>query len=150
MQHPAKKNIRKRKKGFLIAALCLALVLAAAFVLLIPTIEQRYPAQPLVSSNEPVLQTLYSRLAEEVERIFLNGFVLCMQNGELMLESENGPLSIDEEYAEDLLELATGITSQDTVSASAEEVEDHLADMGLSPAQQQMRVRYTDGTETVL
>lgn len=150
MQHPAKKNIRKRNKALIASALCLALVLAAAFVLLLPAIEQRYPAKPPVSANEPTLQTLYTRSAEEVERIFLNGFVLCQKNGELMLEKENGPVSIDEAYAADLMELATLVAAQDTVAASVLEVEDHLAEMGLDPAQQQMRVHYTDGTETLL
>lgn len=150
MQHPSKKTIHKRKKGMVSVWLFLALAAAEAFVLLIPSIEQRYPVQPPLSPNAPQTQQLYTRLAEEVERISLNGFSLCMQNGELMLERESGNVSIDEEYAADLLEMAVSVTAQGAVADTASEVEAHLKDMGLDPAQRQMQVRYTDGTETTL
>lgn len=151
MQHPPKKRIRKRQRGLMAALVCLALVMAAAFVLLIPVIQKQLPAvQPLTQANESTLQTLYRRSAEEVESISLNGFVLRMQEGELKLEKSGTLLSIDEDYAADLLEMAAQVVAQNTVATSASEVKDQLADMGLSPALWQMRVRFLDGSETLL
>lgn len=149
MQHPPKKTIRSRRKGWLILLVCLTL--AAAIVWLIPALQKQAPApQPIENTNEFTVKTLHGRLQEDVESIFLNGFVLHMHNGELMLAKGEELLSIDTGYAADLLQLAAQVVAQDTVAQTAQEVEGQLDDMGLHPARAQMRVRFRDGSETVL
>lgn len=157
MQHPQKK---KRKKGmslrWALLLMAAAVLAAAAFVLLVPSIRQRYPAAgQQVVAQQPSMQALHMRAADEVESatVFPKGaesYRLKMQDGALYLQADGELTDLNDAFEQDLLAVFTQVVVQETVARDAAQVQQHLADMGLAPAQARAEIRYQDGTEAVL
>ena len=78
-------------------------------------------------------------------------YTLLYREGELLLQGTGGDLlPVDPALSENILEAATAITVQDTVTRDGEEVRGHLEDMGLEPPQIEVRVLYQGGREDTL
>lgn len=157
MQHPQKK---KRKNTLhmrwitLIAAA--AVVLAAAFVLLIPHIQQKYPAENrqavVVESTFRMLDLRESRDVASAT-VFPKGadsYRLRMENGALLLEKDGAWVDVNDAYEQDLLAVFTQIVAQETVADDAAEVQEHMGDMGLEPPQARAEICYQDGSSAVI
>lgn len=154
MQHP--KKVQPKRKISTKAKLILlgtALILAAAFVLLLPVIRSRFPSRntPSVPQGSTV-RTLYEGDTDQLESLTISqldgeSYTLYMQDGSLHLERDGELLALNEIYADDLLDVATQIVAQDTVTEDESEVAQHLAEMGLDPPQATAVARYRDGTE---
>ena len=131
----------------------LTLALAAAFVLLLPLIRDRYPAQtPPFESVQSTVRTLASRDSSQMDSIVIypdgqTGYTLLMQNGVLMLDRAGEMIAIDADYQTDILNALTQINVQDTVTENAAEVAEHLQAMGFDHPQCKAVVRYADGSE---
>lgn len=157
MQHPQKK---KRKTTlphrWIVLIAAAAVALAAAFVLLIPRIQQRYPAenrQAVVMKS--TFRTLDMRESKDVASatVFPKGadsYRLRMENGALLLEKDGAWADVNDAYAQDLLAVFTQIVAQETVADDAAEVQQHLGDMGLEPPQARAEIRYQDGTSATV
>ncbi len=151
MQHPQKKQTKRMSRRLIALLTALALMAAAAFVLLLPVIRQRYPAKTV--PFEPVqdtVRTVGKRDAAQLVSITLypdgqNGYTLTMANGALVL-GENGA-TIDETYQTDILNAVTEVNVQDTVTEHAADVSEHLEAMGFKKPQAKAVARYADGTE---
>lgn len=153
MQHPVKKKIRRSRRWLPVCLVLLTLALAAAFVLLLPVIRDRFPAQtPPFESVQSTVRTLASRDSSQMESIVIypdgqTGYTLRMQNGVLMLDRAGEMIAIDEDYQTDILNAVTQINVQDTVTENAAEVAEHLQAMGFDHPQCKAVVRYADGSE---
>lgn len=156
MQHPPKKQRRIRSRAWMVAGAAALLALAAAFVLLVPKILERYPAQTKrIAEEARVMQTLEIREAAELASVVMHpsegeSYTLVCEEGRLYLQTEDGLQSISDVYHDDLLEALTQIVAQETVAENAADVEEQLADMGLAPARASAQIRYTDGSEATL
>lgn len=152
MQHPPKKQI-KRKSIVLPAALTAGmLLLAAAFVLLLPAIRQAFPAQTLeYELKQNTVRTIGERDQAQIDTITLypdgqNGYTLYMQQGRLMLENNEQRYAISEAYQAQILDVLTEVTVQNTVSENATELQHELEHMGLLAPQHKAVIRYLDGS----
>jgi len=158
LQHPTKKEFRKsRGRRWLLAVLLTALVLAAVFVGLLPVIREKWPSakKPVLEIIPPAFRTLDIRQPQELESVTVypsgsESYTLRMQQGTLYLERGEELLDLSDLYAQELLEVFTQVVAQETVTADAKEVEEHLAEMGLAPAKARAVIRYRDGSEAVL
>ena len=157
MQHPAKKAVRRRKNRIVLwTALAVCLVLAAAFVLMLPVIRAQFPSQKtqivVDSQVQRVFQVTEASLLESLTVTPENGesYTLRMQGGRLMLEDGDGMLDINDTYADELLSVATNIVGQGVVVEDAAEVEEHLSDMGLETPRASAVIRHTDGGQSIL
>lgn len=156
MQHPPKKLHKRKGKKLLICLTGLALVLSAAFVLLLPAILSAFPAQKLdYEVMQSTIRTLARRDASRLESVTIwhdgqNSYTLRMQDGALMLESGDAlkPIAADHEKA--ILEAVTQIIVQDTVAEDAADVAGHLADMGFDGTHCRAVARYQDGSEETI
>ena len=123
MQHPAKKKFKKSCiRRWLLVIMGAALVLAAAFVLLLPVIKERYPADKPAPLEiiAPAFRTLEIRKAEELESVTVypsagESYTLQMHEGTLCLENNGMLEDINDLYAADLLEVFT-VTTPDLVA----------------------------------
>ena len=155
MQHPPKKQPVRRKTRLMIVLLLTALALAAAFVALLPQIRSAFPAQmPSVAVQQPTYRELDRRDAALLESVTLypdgvNGYVLRMQDGALMLERGGEWIAIDATYQAAIVEMVTQISVENTVAEDASEVEDQLEAMGLTTPQSKAVARYADGREEI-
>ncbi len=155
MQHPAKKQRSRRvsTKAALIITAALA-VLAAAFVLLLPVLQP--PTSPdIIEAHEPSKRTLALHDASTLESVTItpsrgSGYTLVNQNGSLMLQGDSGLLPLRESASEAILSAVTLLTVQDTVSERADDVKEHLADMGLKPPRVTALSRFSDGREELI
>ncbi len=156
MQHPPKRMARKAKgrKAALILTL-LVLALAAAFVMLLPSIKAMFPASttyvvavqsPRTFEMTPV-QTLQS---VTITPEYGESYTLEMHEGTLMLVDGAELVDINDTYAENILGAVTQIVGQGVVAEDAAEVEDQLEAMGLTNPSASARMRYTDGSEATL
>lgn len=162
MQHPQKRTEQKKKapdkrRKRVVFFVGIALLLSLAFVLLLPVIKASFPG----ASQGPSPLTLYFETLDEADRNVLSeitvrhregeSYTLSYQNGELYLNGEGGKLAlINESQAEDILKSATLIAVEDVVTRDAQEVREHLPDMGLEPAEISVRVRYQNGREDTI
>lgn len=156
MQHPPKKRIRKTSRRWPVWLMGAALVLSAAFVLLLPAIRKTFPAGRLdYEIVESTVRTIATREAEQLDTVTIypdgkSSYTLCMRNGALMLE-QNGTLApIDQTYQTRILETLTRITMQNTVTQDAAEAADELEAMGFSAPLCRAVVRYLDGSEETM
>ena len=147
---------RSDKTGFrrflpLLILVAVAL-LAAAFVLLLPTIQKAIPAN---SAAQPVSTPTYKTIAKKDASILqsitvrhLNGqpYTLIYQNGVLFLETDGDPEPVNTAFAETFIKYATTFSVEDTVAEDVSEVAESLADMGLDPPLIEAHMTYTDGT----
>ena len=157
MQHPprvaSKRQIGKKPLLILTGAL---VALAAAFVLLLPTIKRAFPSgkypDPTIELRYKTLKTVDANELESVTITHLAGdsYTLRYKDGALWLVRGEELLAINEAYSDELLKAATVITVEDVVTEDASEVAQHLSDMGLAPPQAIALVRYAGGREVTL
>lgn len=132
------------------------LVLAIAFVLLLPFIRTRFPVESdIVSPRGSSVRTLYLGDEAELDSITISqfggdSFTLRMRDGAAYLERDGQLLEADQNLAKEIIEAVTQVVMQDTVAETADEVSEHLADMGLNPPQASAVARYQDGSEIKL
>ena len=157
MQHPPKKTIKTRKSRWIAPViLIVCLLLAAAFVLLLPKIRATYRPKTLQIFTQTTAQRTFAITPlEQLDSVTVTppygeGYTLRMQNGALWLEEEEGLTDINDAHAQELLNAVTQIVAQDVVTLDVAEVEEHLDDMGLLKPRATAVIRYTDGTETTL
>lgn len=152
MQHPPRKQNRSAGIRRMTIAAMTALVLAAAFVLLLPHVRAMFPAKTLdYEIAENTVRTIAERDAAQIKSISLfadgrESCVLRMDGGTLMLERNGSETAVDEYYQQQLLKILTGISVENTVAEDASEVEEHLEAMGLMAPQCKAVVCYADGT----
>ena len=157
MQHPPKISPKRRHRTHLwlfLAAACLAL--AIAFVLLLPFIRSRFPANTgIASPRGSAVRTLYLGDAAQLDSVIISrlegdGFTLRIKDGAAYLEQEGQLLEADQALAAEIIDAVTQVVAQDTVAETQDEVSEHLADMGLNPPQASAVARYRDGSEITL
>ena len=161
LEQPTKK-VRKpprlTRRAWLTAALCGAVLLAIAFVLLLPTIKARFPAQTGGNLEAKLtFRTLSTGEKNTLDTITVyhtagnEQYTLQYRNEKLYLLGESGePQLVNESYTDEIVRAATEIAVEDTVSDDATELTDYLDDMGLEPPAITAAVRYADGhVETV-
>ncbi len=134
-----------------------ALALAVALVLLLPQIKRIFPSPVAANlSGGREFQVLDKADPQELRSISVThlggeAYTLLYREGELLLQGAGeGLLPVDPALSENILEAATVITVQDTVTRDGEEVRGHLEDMGLAPPQIEVRVLYQGGREDTL
>lgn len=154
MEQTPKQGARRLLPIIFLAAV---LVLAAAFVLLLPAIKKQYPSKATEKyQTEPTFQTIDERDPQTLSSITVTHwgsepYTLLYQNGALALEISGGePEPISASAAADFIGYATEITAEDTVVKDAGEVQDNLSDMGLDPPQITVDVTYSDGSAVTL
>lgn len=156
MQHPQKKEIKKKRTRWIWVSAVGALVLALGLIVLLPLIQERFSAnQQAIPVSEQPVKTLALRESTQVESITVfpegaESYTLVMEGGTLYAQSENGLLELDPDKADELLKAVTEITVQGIVTEDVSEVEEHLGEMGLEPPLSQAVMRYTDGTEETI
>ncbi len=154
MEQPETKGARR----FLpLVFLAVVLILAAAFVLLLPAINKQFPSKTDEKyQTEPTFRTIAERDPQTLSSITVSHwggetYTLVYQNGTLMLTTDGGePEPLDAPTAANFIAYATEITVEDTVTQDAGEVRDSLSDMGLSPPQITVEVAYADGSAMTL
>ena len=156
MQHPPKKQFRRRSRRLAVWLTAAVLTASAAFVFLLPAIRQRFPAQkPAFEIMQSQVRTLAERESDQLESITIfpdgeSSYTLHLREGKLLLERPDGLTEINPEDQETILETVTQISIQSTVTESEEEAAEHLGDMGLLQPQCAAVVRYADGTQETL
>jgi len=157
LQHPPKKTVRHRPKRSVLwisAAVCL--LMALAFVLLLPRIRTLFPSEhrqmEIVTQTQRVFEVTEAERLESVTITPGSGesYTLRIHEDVLMLETQDGLADLNDIYAADILSAVTHIVGQGVVAEDAAEVAEHLTDMGLEPPLASAVIRYTDGTETTL
>ena len=158
MQHPQKEprkprtNSQKRKALYL----ALPLVLALAFVLLLPAVRHHFPATP---GGVPILpqrqKTLSDTHADQLLSITVTqregeSYTLLYQNEQLYLQKNDSQIALKDDMTQRILHNTTLIVVEDIVTEDMEEVRPHLSDMGLEPPEITVRVVYRNGQEDVL
>lgn len=163
MEHPAKKeNKPPRIRRFstrarILAALCALTLLAAAFVLLLPAIRQRFPDRLAASLKADLtFQTLYTGDAKALDTVTVTHadgetYTLRYRDQAFFLDGGDGQTQIvNESYTDAILKAASVVAVEDAVTGDVAEVRDYLADMGLAPPEISVRVTYTGGEEVLL
>ena len=150
-QKPARKR-RLSARAKVLLALLLLVALAAAFVLLLPAIRLRFPS--LLEQKQQANLTF--RTLDKGDQNTLDTIVVSHADGEtytlryrserLYLVDADGKSSlVNEAYTEGILDAATVISVEDTVTEDAAEVNDYLADMGLESPAITATVSYASG-----
>ena len=157
MQHPEKSNHKSllKKRKFIAILAGIAVLLALAFVLLLPAIKAYFLQVPSVPSQpQHRFETLDEAEAEDLESITvgqLQGetYTLAYENDRLFLQREGGRLPVEEALAKEIVNGVTLIAVEDTISDDQEEIRGHLFDMGLEPSEIIVTVRYLSGREDI-
>ena len=159
MEHPIKKRIKTERthhfsrRARLMMVLVAAVVVATAFVILLPVIREKIPSQlsqslkanltykTLSSGDVNVLDAITVTHTEDQET-----YTLLYRDSELFLQDENDGLTlINEGYMDEIVKAATEIAVEDTVTDDVAEVSDYLGDMGLNPPEITVKVSYANG-----
>lgn len=157
MLHPPGRKKGRRKKQIVgCAVLGMALLAAIVFALCALQLAEKAPAavepQETAGSRMRAL-ALYE--AQELKSVTVDpaggeSYTLQVVDGKLYLDADGVLEPVRESYADALLGAITRIVSQETVVQNAAEVEEHLAEMGLDPAQARAVITLADGREEVL
>jgi len=165
LEHPTKKKIKPERahrfsrRARLMMLLVAAVAVAAAFVILLPTIKEKIPSQLTQSLKANLTyKTLSSGDVNVLDSITVSHatadgetYTLLYRDSELFLQAENGDLDlINEGYMDEIVKAATEIAVEDTVTEDVTEVSDHLGDMGLNPPEITVKVTYASGSTTEL
>ena len=133
------------------------LLLALAFVLLLPAIRAKFPGKNGASAPyTPTYKTIAVHDPAQLATITVthadgSAYTLTNQNGTLVLSAAGiDPEPINPMYTEYILQYATAISVEDTVAEHADEVTDSLADMGLAPPQITVETDYADGSTVTI
>lgn len=128
------------------------LLLSLAFVGLSPVLKNLLPTkQQLKPSASLPYRILHTAEKDALSSITVTHYddepyTLLYENEWLSLKREGGtPVRIGEAYMQKILEAATVIAIEDTVTPNANEVQAHLVDMGLEPPRITVQIRYTNG-----
>lgn len=157
MQQPVnKKKVHPKRRRLLYILLGATLALSVALVWLLPSIKAWFPAQkyaaPTREEHHEVLEQLDDTQLTSISVSHIAGesYTLKSSGGKLMLERDGELADINDAAEEELREAATVVAISDTVAKDAAGVAEHLADMGLEPAQITVTVSYADGrTDTM-
>ena len=158
MQHPEKKPAKRRhprRTAILVTAGLLAL--AVALTLAIPAIFSRHqrrdlpatkaelPFRTLLTKEESTLSSI------EVRHLDADSYTLLYRSGSLYLQNAGGGETlINDAYTAEIVQCVTQFNVEDTVTESAAEVTESLADMGLAPARITVTARYAGGETQVI
>lgn len=153
---PARKGRVSRRAWLLLLTLC-AVVLAVAFVLLLPAIQARFPAMEGLGQKAALhYRSLGTGDTAALESITVTHnadgetYTLRYRDGQLYLDGVGEAQIVNESYTEAILKAATDYAVEDTVTEDVAEVQPYLADMGLAPAQITVQAAYAGGkTETL-
>jgi len=142
------------KRKWLLWAVAIGAAAAAAFVLLLPSIFERYPTQNIPVYESPV-RTLQITDAAKLDSITIyppagESYTLQMREGALMLARGGEWADINDIYEENIVSAVTQIVAQAVVAEDAAEVAEHLAEMGLDKPLARAEIRYTDGSTAEL
>ncbi len=155
MNQPEKKGFRRVLPLLWLAAV---LLLAIAFVALLPAIKEKYPAD---APEQDLQTTAADRLIagkdkqtlQSITVSHLDGdtYTLLYRDGSLYLTLKDGTSEpINEALTDDLIEYATQIYVEETVVEDESEFLENLPDMGLEPPQIEVVSTFEDGsTQTV-
>lgn len=165
MEHPDKKTQKPRRahrfsrRARMLLLLAGAAALALGFVLALPLIRARFPV-PLAAELQADLRylTLDTGDVSVLDSITVRqnggeGYLLRYRDGKLYLAgagANGADAIINESYSEEIVEAATQIAVEDTVTRDATEVEEYLADMGLAPPAITVEVAYANGRADTL
>lgn len=156
MQHPPKKQLKKKPgRKVLLPVLVLCLMAAVAFVLAVPALQRKQASQSMQAVIKPsAVRTLDMRDAKDIDTAWIQpegaeSYTLAFRDGVPYL-LEDRWIDISDAYADDLTEALTQIVAQETVTQNADEVRDHLADMGLNPPRASASILYKDGTTATI
>ena len=149
---------RKGFRRFLpLLLLAFVLVLAAAFVLLLPLIQKEYPAKGKQTNvYVPTYQTVAQLDSTTLKTITVKhadgeGYTLVYQDRILSLQTESGTLeAISATLSDQFIKYVTTIYVEDTIATDVSEVQEELPDMGLNPPQIQVTAVFTDGREITI
>ncbi|MCE5343783.1 MAG: DUF4340 domain-containing protein [Eubacteriales bacterium] len=156
MQKPLRRRRFSKRARWMMAVGAL-LAVAAALVLLLPTIKARYPDELTVSmqtvQTHKMLETGDTNVLDTITVTHEDGesYTLLYRDQQLYLAREGSDAElINESYSDDIVAAATQIAVTDTVAEDASEVSEHLADMGLEPPKIIVKVSYANGYEVEL
>jgi hypothetical protein len=162
LQHPIRKTEKtrpRRKRLFSrrvrpVLLLGAALIVATAFVVLLPTIKSRFPVELAqnvkTEQTDKILETGDVNVLDTITVTHDDGesYTLLYRDEALYLKRGDGDTEIvNESYTEEIVDAATEIAVTDTVAEDADEVSDQLADMGLEPPLITVNVGYANGYE---
>ncbi len=157
MQHPPKIKQRKtRSRRSVLLWLLAAAVLVTAFWLLMPVlfpkpVGQFYPDPEIQLTFETLEVSDPAQLSSiTVAHAAGDSYTLHYQEGRLLLDREGQLLDINDSICQEMLEAATTIAVENVVTRNADEVAEHLPDMGLEPPRTVVTVRFADGREDVI
>lgn len=150
-----RRNGKKLPPRFVkLGALSAVLLLAAAFVFLLPLITKTFPArESRTFSYAPTYLTVAQLDAGALETITVSHadgerYTLVCQDGILSLQTEGGALeAISAAVSDRFIKYATTIYVEDTITSDAGELLDELPAMGLEPPQITATAAFADGSE---
>lgn len=163
MEHPEKKGnklprerrISRRTRWMILIGGAVAV--AAAFVLLLPTIKARFPTQFAESVQADLtfrtLATGDVNVLDSITVTHTDGekYTLLYRDQNLYLQGKDGDSDlVNEGYTDEIVQAATDIAVEDTVTENVSEVSGYLKDMGLEPPQITVKVVYANGKEVEL
>ncbi len=152
---------RSDKQGFRrflpLIFLAAVLILAAAFVWILPSFLEKHPAE----TAKPVLNEPTYRTIEELDPVSLktitvtqrdaDTYTLVNQDGKLYLRSDGGTLEpINEETSADMIKYATTIYVEDTITDDVSTVADQLPSMELEPPNITVTATYSDSSDVTI
>lgn len=165
MEHPDKKTQKPRRahrfsrRARALMLLAGTAVLALGFVLALPLIRARFPV-PLAAELQANLtyRTLDTGDVAVLDSVAVShkdgdSYLLRYRDGKLYLagaDADGADAIINESYSDAIVQAATDIAVEDTVTEDATEVEAYLADMGLEPPAITVEVSYANGRKDTL
>lgn len=152
-QSPKMKKVRRRmsKRGVALSILLPLLILAVAFVALLPAIKTWFPpagtVAPVSVSYERTLLTSKRQEIATIQVRHADGtdYLLKYLDNALYLEDENGQQRINEAIGDTMLNVLATLQMQLVISEDPQEVQEHLEEMGLKPPAITVDVKFEDG-----
>ncbi|MBN1777626.1 MAG: hypothetical protein JW811_05845 [Clostridiales bacterium] len=149
------RSERKGSRRLLpLLSLAFVLLLAAAFVFLLPLIKETFPPDDSAAYvYTPSYRTLagFDESALDIITVTHAGgesYTLVYQDGILSLMTDTGSLEpISAAISDSFIKYATTIYVEDTLARDESEVADQLSAMGLAPPQIKATAVFTDGSE---
>jgi len=151
LDKPEKKGFRRFVPLLILIGV---LLLAIAFVLLLPVIKNTFPADNAASTSSTA--TTYTLIAQEdsqtldtitVSHADGDSYTLAYQDGMLALVLDNGETElINDSYTDSIIKYATQVYIMETVVEDESEYLENLPDMGLDPPQIEVVSTFTDGS----
>lgn len=155
MQHPPKKNSRKKHPWLLPALLTALLAVTAVLLLLLPKWRQQAVSDAMPESPAERQKNLSQAEASElvsirVQQLDGEDYTLSYADGSLFLKENGESVPVSESVSKEMVEAVTLVTTTDQVAADVEEVREHLTDMELEPPQITVTATFSDGRNETL